>query len=50
MPAGGQPQPISTEGDSEKCKNAQKKDKKKNTSETMNKTKPNRSPDLTREV
>jgi len=50
IPTGGQEHPNSGEGDNLLWKNAQKKDKKNITSETMNKIIPIRSPVVTCEV
>jgi len=50
IPAGGQFLPTSTFGLRLLWKKAQKKDKKKNTSDTINNTMPQRSPKLTNEV
>ena len=47
IPSGGQQEPNSTLGDSLAWKNAQKKDKKKNTSEVINKTIPQCNPKTT---
>lgn len=47
IPVGGQVFPTKTSGDSLEWKKAQKKDKKKNTSDTINKTIPQRKPTST---